>query len=188
MDVTGVLGGLWADREGYLDTTGTVHAYAAAARKHGAEVVEHNRVLELNQRADDTWDVVTEQGTVHAEHVVNAAGLWAKQVGRMVGLELPLSPLAHHYFVTDTIPEVAALDADEEANEPAAENGWEERAMVRIALRRLPAHYREVLLLRFAEDLPFAEVADALDISLEAAKSRYRRAVAALAAEMGVER
>ena len=110
MDVTGVLGGLWADREGYVDTTGTVHAYAIAAKKLGAEVVEHNRVLELNQRKDDTWDVVTEKGTVHAEHVINAAGLWAKQVGRMVGLELPLSPLEHHYLVTETIPDVAALD------------------------------------------------------------------------------
>ncbi len=110
MDVTGVIGGLWADREGYIDTTGTVQAYAGAAKKRGAEVIEHNRVVELNQRADDTWDVVTEKGTIHAEHVVNAAGLWAKQVGRMVGLELPLSPLEHHYLVTETIPEVAALD------------------------------------------------------------------------------
>lgn len=110
MDVSGVIGGLWADREGYVDTTGTVHAYAIAAKKLGAEVFEHNRVLELKQRGDDSWDVVTEQGTVHAEHVINAAGLWAKQVGRMVGLELPLSPLEHHYLITETIPEVAALD------------------------------------------------------------------------------
>ena len=110
MDVSGVLGGLWADREGYVDTTGTVHAYAAAARKRGADVIEQNKVIELNQRSDSSWDVVTEKGTVHAEHVVNASGLWAKQVGRMVGLDLPLAPLAHHYLVTDTIPEVAALD------------------------------------------------------------------------------
>ena len=110
MDVTGVIGGLWADREGYLDTTGTVHAYAGAARKRGAEVIEHNKVEALNPRADGTWEVVTEKGVIHAEHVVNAGGLWAKQVGRMVGLDLPLSPLQHHYFVTETIPEVAALD------------------------------------------------------------------------------
>jgi dimethylglycine dehydrogenase len=110
MDVNGVIGGLWADREGYVDTTGTVQAYAGAAKKYGAEVFEHNRVLELNQRADATWDVVTEKGTVVAEHVINAGGLWAKQVGRMVGLDLPLSPLMHHYLVSDTIPEVAALD------------------------------------------------------------------------------
>jgi len=110
MDTTGVIGGLWADREGYLDTTGTVHAYAGAAKKMGADVIEHNKVESLHQRADGTWDVVTELGKIHAEHVVNAGGLWAKQVGRMAGLDLPVSPLAHHYFVTETIPEVAALD------------------------------------------------------------------------------
>jgi dimethylglycine dehydrogenase len=110
MDTTGVIGGLWADREGYIDTTGTVHAYAKAAKMRGADVVEHNKVEELNQRADGTWDVVTEKGTIHAEHIVNAAGLWAKQVGRMVGLDLPLSPLEHHYLVTEDIPEVAELD------------------------------------------------------------------------------
>ena len=110
MDTTGVLGGLWADREGYVDTTGTVLAYATAARQRGAEVIEHNKVESLAQRADGSWDVMTEQGTVHTEHVVNAGGLWAKQVGRMVGLDLPLSPLEHHYLLTDTIPEVEAMD------------------------------------------------------------------------------
>ena len=110
MDVDGVIGGLWAEREGYVDTTGTVHAYAGAARKRGAKVIEHNRVLELKQRPDRSWEVVTEKGTILAEHVVNAGGLWAKQVGRMVGLELPVSPLAHHYLVTESIPEIEALD------------------------------------------------------------------------------
>jgi dimethylglycine dehydrogenase len=110
MDVTGVIGGLWADREGYIDTTGTVHAYAKAAKMRGAEVIENNKVEELIQRPDGSWDVVTEKGTIHAEHVVNAGGLWAKQVGRMVGLDLPLSPLEHHYLVTDSIPEIEALD------------------------------------------------------------------------------
>ncbi|MEJ6714179.1 MAG: FAD-dependent oxidoreductase [Rhodobacterales bacterium] len=110
MDTTGVIGGLWADREGYIDTTGTVHAYAGAAKKLGATVIEHNKVESLHQRADGTWNVITEKGKIHAEHVVNAAGLWAKQVGRMAGLDLPVSPLAHHYFVTEEIPEVAALD------------------------------------------------------------------------------
>ncbi|MGA1027141.1 MAG: GcvT family protein [Lutimaribacter sp.] len=104
-----ILGGMWADREGYIDTTGTVHAYAGAAKKRGAEVIENNRVLELHQTADG-WQVVTEKGTVTCEHVVNAAGLWAKQVGRMAGIELPVSPLNHHYLISDTIPEVAALD------------------------------------------------------------------------------
>ena len=110
MDVKGVIGGLWADREGYIDTNGVVHAYARCAKMRGAEVIEHNKVEALTQRSDGSWDVVTEKGTVHAEHVVNAGGLWAKQVGRMVGLDLPVSPLEHHYLVTETIPEVEALD------------------------------------------------------------------------------
>ncbi|MEL6643254.1 MAG: FAD-dependent oxidoreductase [Pseudomonadota bacterium] len=109
MDTTGVIGGLWADREGYVDTTGTVHAYARAAKQRGAEVIEHNRVLELHWKGE-AWEVVTEKGTITAEHVVNAGGLWAKQCGRMVGLDLPVSPLSHHYFLTDSIPEVEALD------------------------------------------------------------------------------
>lgn len=109
MSTDGILGGMWADREGYVDTTGTVHAYAGAAKKHGAEIVENNRVLELNQTADG-WEVVTEKGTIHTEHVVNAAGLWAKQVGRMAGIELPVSPLNHHYLISDTIPELEQLD------------------------------------------------------------------------------
>ncbi len=112
ISVEGVLGGMWADREGYVDTTGTVWAYAGAARKRGATVIEHNRVLELKPRPDRTWDVVTEKGTINAEHVVNSGGLWAKQVGRMVGLDLPLSPLEHHYLLTETIPEVAALKTE----------------------------------------------------------------------------
>ena len=112
ISVEGVLGGMWADREGYVDTTGTVWAYAGAAKKRGATVIEHNRVLELKQRPDSSWDLVTEAGIINAEHVVNAAGLWAKQVGRMVGLDLPLSPLEHHYLLTETIPEIAALKTE----------------------------------------------------------------------------
>ncbi|MCY4100294.1 MAG: FAD-dependent oxidoreductase, partial [Rhodobacteraceae bacterium] len=111
MSGEGILGGLWADREGYIDTTGTVQAYAKAAKLHGAEVIEGNRVLELNP-VSEGWQVVTEKGTITCEHVVNAAGLWAKQVGRMAGIELPVSPLAHHYLLTETIPEVAAMDKE----------------------------------------------------------------------------
>jgi dimethylglycine dehydrogenase len=78
-------------------------------QKRGATVIEHNRALELKQRPDSPWDLITEAGIINVEHVVNAAGLWAKQVGRMVGLDLPVSPLEHHYLITETIPEIAAL-------------------------------------------------------------------------------
>lgn len=111
MSTHGIIGGMWADREGYVDTTGTVHAYAGAAKKHGAQIIEHNRVLELNQ-TEGGWEVVTEKGTIHTEHVVNAAGLWAKQVGRMAGIELPVSPLNHHYLISDTIPALETTDQE----------------------------------------------------------------------------
>ncbi|NNF24074.1 MAG: GcvT family protein [Rhodobacteraceae bacterium] len=109
MSTEGLLGGMWADREGYIDTTGTVHAYAGAAKKRGATVIEHNRVLELNQTLQG-WEVVTEKGTISCEHVVNAGGLWAKQVGRMAGIELPVAPLKHHYLISDTIPQLEEID------------------------------------------------------------------------------
>lgn len=109
LSTDGILGGMWAEREGHVDPTRTVHAYARAARNRGAEVIEHNRVLELHQTAEG-WQVVTEKGTINAEHVVNAAGLWAKQVGRMAGIDLPVAPLKHHYLISDTMPELENLD------------------------------------------------------------------------------
>ena len=109
MSTEGLLGGMWADREGYLDTSGTVRAYALAAKSNGAEYYENTKVDSLIQRKDG-WEVVTQQQTIRCEHVVNAAGLWAKQVGRMAGIELPLSPLTHHYLISDTIPELEELN------------------------------------------------------------------------------
>ena len=88
ISVDGVLGGMWADREGYVDTTGTVWAYAGAAKKRGATVIEHNRVLELKQRPDSSWDLVTEAGVINAEHVVNAARLMG-EAGRADGRARP---------------------------------------------------------------------------------------------------
>ncbi len=111
-DLTGVRGGLMDSNEGYLDPHGTTHAYATAAKKRGAEVVLRNRVVELKQLAGGGWEVVTEQGTLRAEHVINAGGLWAKQVGLMAGVDLPVTPMEHHYLVTEDIPEVAALDRE----------------------------------------------------------------------------
>ena len=108
MSTKGLLGGMWADREGYLDTTGTVKAYAGAAKSRGAEYFENTKVESLIQTKYG-WKVITENGEITCEHIVNAAGLWAKQVGRMAGIELPVSPLKHHYLISDTIPAVEKL-------------------------------------------------------------------------------
>ena len=67
--------------------------------------------VDLQHRPDGTWDVVTEHGTIHADHVVNAGGLWARECGRMVGLELPILAMEHQYILTEDIPEVAAINA-----------------------------------------------------------------------------
>ena len=77
------------------------------------------------------------------------------------------------------------MELDPEVNDLAEHSAWQEQAIVRIALQQLPAHYQDVLLLRFAEGLPFQDIADTLGLSLEAAKSRYRRAIAAIAETLG---
>ncbi|MFT7508518.1 MAG: dimethylglycine dehydrogenase [Sulfitobacter sp.] len=112
VNVEGVLGGLYDPLDGHLDPSGTTHAYAKAARQNGAEIVLHNKVLETKLRADGTWDVVTEKGTIHAEHIVNAGGLWAREVAEMAGIYLPLVPMAHQYIVTDEIPEIYTRDTE----------------------------------------------------------------------------
>jgi dimethylglycine dehydrogenase len=103
VDLKGVVGGIWEANEGRLDPHGSTHAFAIAARNRGAEVILRNRVLELLPHPEG-WTVVTEQGTCVAQHVVNAAGLWGRRVGQMVGIDLPMVPMAHHYLVTEDIP------------------------------------------------------------------------------------
>ncbi len=108
----GVLGALYDPLDGHLDPSGTTHAYAKAAQMQGAEIVLRNRVLETSPRADGGWDVVTEQGTIVAEKLVNAAGLWAREVGAMAGVYLPLHPMEHQYFATAEIAEVYQRDSE----------------------------------------------------------------------------
>ncbi len=105
------VGGLYDPIEGHVDPWGVTQAYAMSARKAGAEVYRHTRVTDMVQRPDGSWDVITEKGTIHAEHVVNAGGLWAREVGRMVGLEIPILAMEHQYLITEDMPEVV------EANE-----------------------------------------------------------------------
>ncbi len=105
-NLDGIIGALYDPLDGHLDPSGTTHAYAKAARMGGATVEIHTKVEETNQRSDGTWDVVTNKGTIHAEHVVNAGGLWAREVAAMAGVYAPLHPMEHQYLVTDDIPEI----------------------------------------------------------------------------------
>ena len=106
VNLDGIRGALFDPLDGHLDPSGTTHAYARAARMGGATIETHCMVKQTNQRPDGTWDVVTDKGTVHAEHVVNAGGLWAREVGAMAGVYFPLHPMEHQYLVTDDLPEI----------------------------------------------------------------------------------
>ncbi len=101
------VGALYDEDEGSVDPYGVTHAYAICAKNRGAEVYTDTWVTDLQQRPDGTWDVITDRDhTIHAEHVVNAGGLWAREVGRMAGLELPVLAMEHHYLMTEPMPEV----------------------------------------------------------------------------------
>ena len=108
----GIIGALYDPLDGHLDPSGTTHAYAKAARMGGASIETHTKVLETNQRPDGTWDVVTNKGTIHAEHLVNAGGLWAREVGAMAGIYFPLHPMEHQYIVTDDVPLIQDMMAN----------------------------------------------------------------------------
>jgi dimethylglycine dehydrogenase len=98
------IGALFDPLEGHCDPSGTTHAYARAAMAQGAEVYRKTKLEALHPRADGGWDVVVAAGTLVAEHVVNCGGLWAREVGRMVGIELPVLAMEHHYLITEDVP------------------------------------------------------------------------------------
>jgi dimethylglycine dehydrogenase len=101
------VGALYDEDEGSVDPYGVTHAYAICAKNRGAEVYTDTWVTGLNHRPDGTWDVITDKDhTIHAEHVVNAGGLWAREVGRMCGIELPVLAMEHHYLMTEPMDEV----------------------------------------------------------------------------------
>ena len=101
------LAALWDDQDGDLDPSGTTYAFAKAARHHGGRYFTHTPVTATTMRADGTWDVTTSKGVINAEHVVNCGGLWAREVGHMAGMHLPVQPMEHHYLLTEKIDEIA---------------------------------------------------------------------------------
>jgi dimethylglycine dehydrogenase len=112
IDAAHFIGALWRADGGHCDPSGTTHAYVKAARQLGASVERFTRVRSLAPRRDGSWDVVTDQGTVRAEHVVNCAGLWAREVGHMAGLELPVLAMEHHYLITEDLPELEGRERE----------------------------------------------------------------------------
>ncbi len=105
----GVLAALYTPDDGHVDPSGTCQAMAKGARQLGAEVIRHNRVIDVKQLASGEWQITTEQGTITCEHVVNAGGYHARQIGAFSGLDLPITTMLHHYVVTDNVPELEAM-------------------------------------------------------------------------------
>jgi dimethylglycine dehydrogenase len=111
-NIEGVLAGAWTHNDGHVDPAGVCNAMAKGARMKGANIVTQNRALDIKQRPSGEWEVFTEKGNVVAEHVVNAAGCYARQVSQMVGTDIPLINMKHTYLVTDTVEEF--LERDDE--------------------------------------------------------------------------
>ena len=95
---------------GNVDPSGVTNAYAVGARQRGAEIHRFTPVTGTEQQPDGSWIVRTDKGDIRTPWVINAAGLWAREVAAMAGVDLPLIPTEHQYFVTETIAEIAALD------------------------------------------------------------------------------
>ena len=98
---------LWDDQDGDLDPSGATYAFAKSARVHGAQYFTHCGVTAMSQRPDGSWDLTTPKGQINAEQVVNCGGLWAREVGHMSGIHLPVQPMEHHYLITEQIPMIA---------------------------------------------------------------------------------
>jgi len=103
---------LWDPIDGEVDPSGVTYAFAKAAKVHGAKYYNNTLVKDTKQKKDGTWDVITDQGNINAEIVINAGGLWAREVGQMAGINLPVQPMEHHYLITEAIPEIEAMGED----------------------------------------------------------------------------
>jgi len=110
VDFDGVRCIMFEPDAGNVDPSGVTQAFAAGARAAGAEIHRFTPVTATVQQPDGGWIVETPNGTIRTQWVINAAGLWGREVGAMAGIDLPLIPTEHQYFVTETIAEVAALD------------------------------------------------------------------------------
>ena len=104
---------LWDDQDGDLDPSGATYAFAKSARVHGAQYFTHCGVTAMAQRPDGSWGLTTPKGQINAEQVVNCGGLWAREVGHMSGIHLPVQPMEHHYLITEDIAEIQSRMANQ---------------------------------------------------------------------------
>ena len=104
-NLDGVLGALYTPDDGHVDPSGVTQALATGARQLGVKIIRRCQATNITCADDGAWVVETQSGTIRCEHVVNAGGTYARQMGEWSGLQLPMTSMTHHYLVTDTVPE-----------------------------------------------------------------------------------
>ncbi|MCP4461123.1 MAG: FAD-dependent oxidoreductase [Cytophagales bacterium] len=105
VDVSGYIAGAWSKDDGYVDPASCCNAMAIGARNLGATIMRGNRVTNIKSLPSGEWEVITENGNVICEHVVNAGGCYADRIGQWVGVNVPFINLRHQYIVTERIKE-----------------------------------------------------------------------------------
>ncbi len=111
-NLEGVIGALHTPDDGHVDPTNVTMAMATGARQCGVRIFRHTRATNITQLDSGEWLVETEKGSITCEHVVNAGGTYARQMGEWSGLQLPMTSMTHHYFVTDNVPEFQDLETE----------------------------------------------------------------------------
>ena len=111
-EVDDLVGAIYEPLDGYVDPSQATQAMAKGARNRGAEIYRQNEVTGISQKTDGEWLVSTKNGDITAEHIVNAAGTWCREIGIMMGVDLPVVPMLHQYIVTDRIEQFARLDKE----------------------------------------------------------------------------
>ena len=111
-NLEGVIGALYTPDDGHVDPSNVTQAMATGARQKGVQIFRHCRATNITQSETGEWVVETELGTVTCEHVVNAGGTYARQMGEWSGLQLPMTSMTHHYFVTEEVPEFQELETE----------------------------------------------------------------------------
>jgi glycine cleavage system T protein len=109
IDASRVLGAQFVPTDGHIDPTGLTLSFAAGARAAGARIRTGERVEGITVRDRHVSGIVTNRGTIETEVVVNAGGIWAHEVGRLAGVEIPVVPMEHQYLITRPIE---GVDAD----------------------------------------------------------------------------
>lgn len=109
LNTTGMLGAWWDPLDGDIDPSGLTHALARKARQAGAKVYRSNPVEAITRKPGGEFVVHTRNGDITCEKVVNASGYRVNEVGAMLGVTHPVTSMEHMYFLTDTIPAIAAL-------------------------------------------------------------------------------